>query len=44
MELDAKEVNESKEEIKRIWMEKVQLEGELLLKLYNIQTRTPIEA
>jgi len=33
MELDAKDVNESKEEIKRIWMEKVQLEGELLLKL-----------
>jgi len=31
--LDAKEVIESKEEIKRIWMEKVRLEGELVLKM-----------
>lgn len=31
--LDSKEVVESKEEIKRIWMEKVRLEGELVLKM-----------
>jgi len=32
-EFDAKNVEESKEEIKRIWMEKVRLEGEVVLKL-----------
>lgn len=31
--IDAKPVVESKEEIKRIWMEKVRLEGELVLKM-----------
>jgi len=34
--LDAKEVTESKEEIKRIWMEKVRLEGELVLKMSSV--------
>jgi hypothetical protein len=33
MSLDAKEVTESKEEIKRIWMEKIRMEGELVIKL-----------
>ena len=42
--LDAKEVVESKEEIKGIWMEKVRLEGELVLKMQNVQARTPQEA
>ena len=35
-ELDAREIVESKEEIKRIWMEKVRLEGELVLKLQTL--------
>lgn len=32
-EFDARKVEESKEEIKRIWMEKVRLEGDVVLKL-----------
>jgi hypothetical protein len=32
-EFDARKVEESKEEIKRIWMEKVRLEGEVVFKL-----------
>jgi hypothetical protein len=42
--LDAKEVIESKEEIKRIWMEKVRLEGELVLKMSGVAARSPQEA
>lgn len=42
-ELDAKEVKESKEEIKAIWMEKVKLEGELVLRLSTLQARTQQE-
>jgi len=39
--LDSKEVVESKEEIKRIWMEKVRLEGELVLKMQGIAAPSP---
>lgn len=42
--LESKEVTESKEEIKRIWMEKVRLEGELVMKLQGVQARSPQEA
>jgi hypothetical protein len=42
--LDAKDVVESKEEIKRIWMEKVRLEGELVLKMSGVAARSPQEA
>lgn len=38
--LESKEVTESKEEIKRIWMEKVHLEGELVMKLQGVQARS----
>ncbi len=39
--LDSKEVTESKEEIKRIWMEKVRLEGELVLKMQGVAAPSP---
>ncbi len=37
MELEKREVTESREEIKRIWMEKIKAEGKLQVELVSMQ-------